>query len=367
MLPLTHKKIGVLVMRRNIGLIIKNNFLLLITVIVISSFSQNVSGQVQSIRKVINEEMINTEPEIREIASTDHPRVSISSHYNRDVYLTVPQTTKGLIQTGLDIKGRTLVDENGDIYLSDSTATVVEGSKFITGSIRYMIDDRNINKILVVFDGEPLVASALSKTNYEVNGKKLPEKSQLTYYEGNINPYVSKKGETNDVNGFVLITLPSDSIDKTGKYTFKVKDITNIKGRYMLPITKNIALMDNTKPTLKNVRVIGSKQIEVTFDEAIQVTDRLLARGNFKVLINGQHLEVADVSKFMDQRKLMLTLTQDFNMEDVNVVVETRKDQNGKIHISDVATPGNYMRETMVVFNSTTIWGIELLHAFLSY
>ena len=179
---------------------------------------------------------------------------------NYDSYNLVPQTSKGLIESGLDIRKRTVLDENGQILNSTSTSVQVNGTPSITGTRAYMLQYYNLDKILIVYDGAPS-PSSLTKTNYTINGEPLDQKSSITYYEGNINPYASLQGGTNDINGFILIKLAKDTIDKTGLYEIKVENISNRTGQIMLPVTKNVTLIDNTAPTLQKVYLASKKCI----------------------------------------------------------------------------------------------------------
>jgi trimeric autotransporter adhesin len=234
----------------------------------------------------------------------------------------VPQTTKGLIQSGLDIKAGV------------TTATNKLGSPDKVGTVDYM--KANPNYILVAFDGEVLESSALNKGNYKFNGAALPANAKVTFYTGEINDNISiEKSKTTD--NFVIIELPEGSVQKEGQYDVEVFNITNKNGKVMLPVSTSVKLADNTKPTVKAAKVTGSKQVELTFDEKVVIKDASLARGNFYVTVNGQSLAVAEVKQGSADNKLDLVLSQDFAINGAKVNVQIKEDANKRMHITDDA------------------------------
>lgn len=247
----------------------------------------------------------------------------------------VPQTTKGLIQSGADVVNET------------PTATNVFGDPTTTGTAAFMAQPENQNKILVVFDGEVLESSALNKNNYKFNGAALPAGSDVAFYTDNINTN-GGIGAGNDDDNFVIITLPEGTVQKTGRYTIEVSGVTNKTGKVMLPVQDSVTLIDNTKPVAETVSVIGSKQVKVTFDELVDVVSPGDAVNNFVVTVNNVVLAVTAVTEDADGKSLILTLSQDFTVAGARVKVDTKKDANGNMHVQDLAQPANDMAVTTV-------------------
>jgi trimeric autotransporter adhesin len=227
----------------------------------------------------------------------------------------VPQTTPFMIATGVDI-------ENGALANLDA------GTAANVGTVAYMTADTNKDKIIAIFEGEVLESSALNKQNYSFNGQPLTAGSTVTFYQEDI------QGDDTKEN-FVIIDLEAGTVDKDGLYTVSVKDITNKTGKRMLPVNDSVALTDNTLAVGQTLKVIGSKQIEVKFNE--EVTAAAGAENNFAVTVNGQTYGVATVTQPTDKTKLVLTLTQDFEFEGAKAVVTVKKDANGKMFIEDNA------------------------------
>ena len=253
----------------------------------------------------------------------------------------VPATTRGLIQSGVDIADPSVL----------TTAITETGSVSQPGTIAYMADDANLNKILVVFDGEVLESSALNKNNYTFNGQPLPQDASIAYYEANTNNRVSIDGATNDTNGFVLITLPEGSVRRDGTYTVSVENITNEQGKRMLPVRTSVQLVDNTKPTMTNVRAIGDKQVEVSFDEPIQlIGSEQQAAGNFTVKVDGQSISVVRVTEIADETRLVLHLADVFNVNGT-IEVEAHATANNNFYVFDQAEPPNALRSMTLESN----------------
>ncbi|RZT21534.1 S-layer homology domain-containing protein [Fictibacillus sp. BK138] len=258
----------------------------------------------------------------------------------------VPQTTKGLIYSGHDIW-----DFAGGVYAgSASKISTIKGNENTVGSYDYMQLPENREKIVVVFDGEVLESSALNKNNYTVNGKKLDQKATVTYHiaedlvtngSDTLATVLGNGGVAGKKVGFVVITLPQDSIDRDGLYTVKVEGITNKSGKSMLPVTANVSLHDNTLPTATSAKLKGTKQLEVTFNEDV-IADVVKAKNNFEVSVNGIKYQVVDVDypdypKYTN--KLLLTLAQDItlngDLSTAKLSVKVKKDVDGNMWVWD--------------------------------
>lgn len=220
----------------------------------------------------------------------------------------VPQTAAGMIQSGRDME------------VEDPLAIDWDGSATDVGSIGYMILPENQNKIIVVFDGQVEAASAVKKANYTFDGKALPLAATITYHEGPAHTEVyGNKGELGEDVGFVIITLPAGTVELTGWYEVTVKGITNNHGKLMLPVKTEVRLVDNTPPKPVQLKIIGSKQLELTFDEQVlvdgnEIDDINVAIGNLIAQIGNHIYVIESITRPADGnlKKLIITVTQDF-------------------------------------------------------
>ena len=114
--------------------------------------------------------------------------------------------------------------------------------------------------------------------------------------------------------------------------------VTNEKGKLMLPVKTAVQLQDNTAPSVKAVKAIGSKQIELTLDENVKVEAD--AHKNFEVTVNGQKYEVVGAKAGTSANKAVLETSANFTLKDAKVVVKVKGADQGKVHVKDAAGNG---------------------------
>ncbi len=119
----------------------------------------------------------------------------------------------------------------------------------------------------------------------------------------------------------------------------------------MLPVRTSVQLVDNTKPTMTNVRAIGDKQVEVSFDEPIQlIGSEQQAAGNFTVKVDGQSISVVRVTEIADETRLVLHLADVFNVNGT-IEVESHATANNNFYVFDQAEPPNALRSMTLESN----------------
>lgn len=236
----------------------------------------------------------------------------------------VPQTTRGMIFTGYEVKNSI------GTYASE-----------IKSSGKITLKD---NQIVVVFDGDVDSATATNKANYTLNGKVLPEGTTIEYRQSDIDNDASNKEK------YVVITLADDTVALTGGQDFTVQNVANTQGNKMMPVADVVTLSDNTAPIAKSVKVRDSNKIEVTFSENIDITatsNEQLAR-NFVINANGKTVSLSNAT-VESGNKLIITTADNFENNgslDVPVSVQIKKNSDSDIFIKDIA--GNKAKETTV-------------------
>jgi putative cell wall-binding protein len=235
----------------------------------------------------------------------------------------VPQTTPGLVQSGRDMA------------LAGATAVTWAGSPAQVGSIEFMTRAENHNKVIVVFDGEVDEAAAVNKKNFCLNGQPLPADAKLTYYnQGGLNAnIIGVDGVLGGSVGFTLITLPPGTVPVTGAYLLTVENVTNYAGKRMIPVTTAVGLVKNTPPQAVGARIIGSRQVEISFDGPVRVTDSR-ARENFLVQADGGWFGVNSVD-LVGGNRVFLNLGRNL-LPNSSLIVEVVGDHNGFMWITDL-------------------------------
>ncbi|EQB88388.1 hypothetical protein J2Z44_000955 [Clostridium punense] len=245
--------------------------------------------------------------------------ITVPKQVGIDLEGEVPQTTKAFIQSGRDLQ----LGINGQV-------SNIDYNPYKIGTIAWMRN--NPRAIVVRFHGNPLPESALNKSNYIINGSPLSETSLINYYEEDIDTRTSGKER------FTVIYLGENTINATGTYSIQVRGITNNKGKRMMPINDAISLVDNTGATLKSYKLIGSRDIELVFDEAIEFFNnsaeyRAMAVSNFEVMVNGSKFSVEDV--YISANTIRLHLAEIVNDFNSFISVRVVEDYDGNIYITD--------------------------------
>ena len=245
-----------------------------------------------------------------------HPLVGITVNYTvpgvNTVAGSVPQTTRGMIFTGYEVKSSI-----------GTLATAVKTDAKLT------LKD---NQIVVVFEGDVDAATANNKDNYTLNGKVLPTGTTVEYREADITG-------TTDKEKFALITLPDNTVSLTGGQDFTVQNVANKEGYKMMPVADVITLADNTAPTIKSIEVNASNKITLTFSEEVDLktTDMTQLERNFVITANGKTVSLSDA--VVNGKKMTITTADNFADSSLNVPVSVKikKDSDGNIFVEDKA------------------------------
>lgn len=236
----------------------------------------------------------------------------------------VPQTTKGLIFTGSEVK-------NG------IGGTFVQNVKT---AAKLTLKD---NQIVVVFEGEVDPKTATVASNYVLGGKVLPAATTIEYRQVDIDDVA---GEEN----FVIITLPDNVVSLTGGQDFAVSGVANKAGNKMMPVADVIQLTDNTQPAPVSITVRDSNKLVLTFPEEIvlKTADMTQLARNFKITANGKVVSLLNAA-VEDRTKLVITTADNFDNAgslNVPVSIELKVDSDGNMFIEDLA--GNKAKATTV-------------------
>lgn len=225
-----------------------------------------------------------------------------------------PQTTKGLIFTGKEVK-----DDNGAFASKVKAANKIE------------LKD---NQVVVVFEGDVDSKTATKLGNYTLNGKVLPNGTIIEYREDNID---GVDGEEH----FAIITLADNTVALTGGQDFTVANVANKDGKKMMPVADVVTLSDNTNPVAKSVEIKDSNKIVVNFSEEIKITaaDMTQLAKNFVINANGKTISLINAVK-EDRTKLVITLADNFDNNgslSVPVSVKLQKNADGDMFVTDMA------------------------------
>lgn len=238
---------------------------------------------------------------------------------------TVPQTTKGLIFTGAEVKASTAAI--GDpVTLATSYVDRVKSQNAL------VLKD---NQIVVVFDGDVNPATATNTANYLLNGKVLPTGSTIEFRKADIDAAVV--GD----EAFALITLADNTITLTGGQDFAVSGVANKAGNKMMPVTDIINLTDNTAPKLSKVEVKDSNKLVLTFPEVVNITtaDMTQLASNFKITANGKVISLLNATvDTVNKNQIVVTTADNFDNNgslDVPVTVELKLNADGNMFITD--------------------------------
>ncbi|PRR79772.1 hypothetical protein CLLI_07020 [Clostridium liquoris] len=236
---------------------------------------------------------------------------------------TVPQTTKGLIISGAEVK--------------DATA---DFAKKVKDTNAVTIKD---NQIVVVFDGEIDSTTVTNKNNYLLGGKVLPTGTTIEFRQVDIDNADNDNNVSTGAEKFALITLPDNVITLTGGQDFAVSGVANKSGYKMMPVTDIVKLTDNTQPKLAKVEVKDSNKLVLTFPETVELTttDMTQLASNFKITANGKVVSLANATvDSVNKNQIVVTTADNFdNVGNLNVPVsvELKVNADGNMFISDLA------------------------------
>ncbi|MEX3621476.1 hypothetical protein [Viridibacillus arvi] len=106
---------------------------------------------------------------------------------------------------------------------------------------------------------EKFTTGSLATSNFAINGVTIPSSSDVKFTDTN--------------NNVISITLPAtDSVKFDGKALFTTTGLGLVSGNKLNQPSYTATLADNTLPVLQSAKVLDNKTIELTYDEAIQLT-----------------------------------------------------------------------------------------------
>ncbi|UHA61422.1 hypothetical protein KDJ21_007125 [Metabacillus litoralis] len=149
--------------------------------------------------------------------------------------------------------------------------------------------------------GGSVAGSATDVNNYTLGGKALPAGTVITL---------------NTAKTVATIDLPdTESISATDTAIFTVAGVQNVDGVTITPVTKALAVVDNTKAVLESARVLDNKTIELTFNEDVAAlsadsvgTEFKIYQGTTAVTLADAELKANSVSGFAN--KVRITVDQ---------------------------------------------------------
>ncbi len=230
--------------------------------------------------------------------------------------------------------------EYAQFALKTNKSNIVNGVEkgSVTNAGDYLVD--KINGTITFKYAVEMSESARNASNYTLDGADLPTGSKVDFV-----------GDKQTVR----ITLPEGSLSKTTSYKFGIKtSVTTKEGSKVVsslqtkaPVELVIELQDTVSPELtSNGKYLVSvetikpdtttKQIELTFNEAIKLLDGKDATNDLKVVVNGSEQKVAKVEVITDSsvedynKKVIVTLVQAVNVNQAaTVTVVAEEAQNG--------------------------------------
>lgn len=207
------------------------------------------------------------------------------------------------------------------------------------------------NKVTISY-GVEMDASALSLSNYQLDGKALPA--------GTTADFVGDKKT-------VVLTFPASSFVATTDYKLTVStDVTTKDGVRVVgnmqtkaPYEKVLTFVDNVKPVLQEAKyyvtsdtATTSKQLVVKFSEVVSVNPADL--NDFKVTINGSTQTVSAISTGASSTDeyVVITLANDVNViQAATLEVVAQGSSNATLSVADAA--GNTATGTVTVSTTT--------------
>lgn len=226
---------------------------------------------------------------------------------------------KDLLQ-GKDVEGAAYelnytlsgVKSLSDVELKEKTGQmkftrVADGTKENTNVVAVKTVEKDAddnNKVIVTFDQAVEGATATNKANYSINGAVVENVTLL--------PVAANKTQQ------AVLELTPGSSTFNGE---RVMTISNIKAlgstKTMESWESTITLNENVAPTVTTAKLTTTKEITLTFSEAITVGDN----ADFAVLSEGKTIADAGEMKVVignDNRTATITLGKDLTTEQIN-------------------------------------------------
>lgn len=162
------------------------------------------------------------------------------------------------------------------------------------------------NVITVTFPeavkGGAVANSATDVANYSLAGKPLPAETTITLD-------TAQKVST--------ITLPAESVEKTDQaVVLTVENIQSTTGKSLKTYKGTVGVEDNTSPKLVSAKVLNTKEIEITYNEAIDLgessnvsADFTILQGSTALTLGEEELTISEVSGFPNRVKVTFATT----------------------------------------------------------
>jgi trimeric autotransporter adhesin len=211
--------------------------------------------------------------------------------------------------------------------LTFGLGTLADSTKPVVSSIDTQTAKGDANTITVRYNVDVTAATALSLSNYTVEGQNVFTNA---IFDGN--------------QRTVTLTLREDAITLDGVRNLTVQNVKGVNGVVMNASTTQISFDENVKPTITSATLKAANTIEVDFSELMTVNSIAAAGAgdDFEVYINGVKATVASIAVGAADDKYTITLdpaTVVGNLSDT-VTLKVLTTNN----VIDAGTPANALK-----------------------
>ena len=166
-------------------------------------------------------------------------------------------------------------------------------------------DEADNNKVIVTFDQQVDGATAVDKANYSISKAAIESVTLLP---------VDKKEGTQQA----VLNLAPGSNNFNGEHTITIQNIKALGSTKTMDTWNNvITLKDNVAPTVQSAKLTGTKEITLTFSEAVTSGDKM----DFEILVDGKSMTTAlkvNAQMKTDTKKAVIALNDAFTTEQIN-------------------------------------------------
>lgn len=236
--------------------------------------------------------------------------VSLVEGTKNQVKILIDSQEKGRYSVSLPAGIVTDVVGNANLVTSASytvTANTAETDKPTINTIDIQSADNNT--VTIEFS-EALSPSSLNLNNFLVEGVAVAEKAVFT----------------DTAQDTIKLTLKKGAINVSGTYNFTVRNVADLAGNVMLPVTQAKEFTDNKLPSLTSAILTSNNfgadtsAITLTFDEAIASASIVDGEEDFKVFVDGVAI-TATVTEAMGTKTNQVVL----NLNRALTPIETSK------------------------------------------
>lgn len=181
--------------------------------------------------------------------------------------------------------------------------------------------------VVVDFNEAVSAATALNVANYTVEGVQVFESA---IFDGS--------------QSKVKLTLKKNAITVEGLRNFTIANVADLAGNVMNSVTTQVSFEENVKPVITSTKLTGTREITVTFSEAMLATS-LTDADDFTVKVDGVTNAVTAVAQVGSSNAYTVTLTNQITdlSKPITLTVNASND------VVDTATPGNSLLTTGVL------------------